>query len=284
MKAMRVILAVIAVIALFAAEALTMGLFALDKAVSEESVREALEKSDVVAQMVEEALAEETVNMGGEYGEMMGAVLQSNAVNDFMSAFVSSAVNTQLFGDSYEEIANDELLMAFSEGIDEVNESGAYEISPMEGELLRKAMQQELPDLTATLNEQMEGYAALEGVYSDQAVNEITGAPFSSAVMETMGVIACLLLAAAVVALCWRSRLGFLWCAITMAVVSMVYCAMAVALGAMTSVSAADTMIFIMTKKGFETVWMPGLIIAVVFFAAFIVLKILKLKGRQDTP
>lgn len=284
MKAIRVILAVIAVIALFAAEALTMGLFALDKAVSEESVREALEKSDVVAQMVEEALAEETVNMGGEYGEMMGAVLQSNAVNDFMSAFVSSAVNTQLFGDSYEEIANDELLMAFSEGIDEVNESGAYEISPMEGELLRKAMQQELPDLTATLNEQMEGYAALEGVYSDQAVNEITGAPFSSAVMETMGVIACLLLAAAVVALCWRSRLGFLWCAITMAVVSMVYCAMAVALGAMTSVSAADTMIFIMTKKGFETVWMPGLIIAVVFFAAFIVLKILKLKGRQDTP
>ena len=284
MKAIRVILAVIAVIALFAAEALTMGLFALDKAVSEESVREALEKSDVVAQMVEEALAEETVNMGGEYGEMMGAVLQSNAVNDFMSAFVSSAVNTQLFGDSYEEIANDELLMAFSEGIDEVNESGAYEISPMEGELLRKAMQQELPDLTATLNEQMEGYAALEGVYSDQAVNEITGAPFSSAVMETMGVIVCLLLAAAVVALCWRSRLGFLWCAITMAVVSMVYCAMSVALGAMTSVSAADTMIFIMTKKGFETVWMPGLIIAVVFFAAFIVLKILKLKGRQDTP
>lgn len=284
MKAMRVILAVIAVIALFAAEALTMGLFALDKAVSEESVREALEKSDVVAQMVEEALAEETVNMGGEYGEMMGAVLQSDAVNDFMSAFVSSAVNTQLFGDSYEEIANDELLMAFSEGIDEVNESGAYDISPMEGELLRKAMQQELPDLTATLNEQMEGYAALEGAYSDQAVNEITGAPFSSAVMETMGVIACLLLAAAVVALCWRSRLGFLWCAITMAVVSMVYCAMAVALGAMTSVSAADTMIFIMTKKGFEAVWIPGLIIAAVFFAAFIVLKILKLKGRQDTP
>ena len=42
MKAVKIILAIIAVVALFVAEALTMGLFALDEATSEESVREAL--------------------------------------------------------------------------------------------------------------------------------------------------------------------------------------------------------------------------------------------------
>ena len=66
MKAVKIILAIIAVVALFVAEALTMGLFALDEATSEESVREALTESDIVSQLVDEALAEGTVNMGGQ--------------------------------------------------------------------------------------------------------------------------------------------------------------------------------------------------------------------------
>ena len=63
MKAVKIILAIIAVVALFVAEALTMGLFALDEATSEESVREALTESDIVSQLVDEALAEGTLKL-----------------------------------------------------------------------------------------------------------------------------------------------------------------------------------------------------------------------------
>ena len=82
--------------------------------------------------------------MGGQYGEMMKAIFSTEAIDDFFTQYVTAAVNTQFFGDPYVEVADDELMAAFSEGIDQVNAEGEYQISPLEGELLRQAMQQEV--------------------------------------------------------------------------------------------------------------------------------------------
>ena len=275
MKAVNIILAIILTIILFAAEALTMGLFAVNKAASEDSVRGALDESGVVEQLVDEAISEGTVNMGGEYGEMMQAVFRTEPVKDFFAVYVSAAVNTQLFGDEYEEIADDDLMRAFSDGIDEVNETGAYEITPLEGELLRQAMQREIPDLTATLNSQVSRYDTLDGDVSNAALNSYGENTFiMSDAARALSMAVCVVIAAAVAALCWRSRLGFLWCAVTMALASLIYMGLAVLMSAVTMPSATDQMACIMAENGFGAVWPVGMIIAAVFLAAFIILRV----------
>lgn len=284
MKAVKIILAIIAVVALFVAEALTMGLFALDEATSEESVREALMESDIVSQLVDEALAEGTVNMGGQYGEMMKAIFSTEAIDDFFTQYVTAAVNTQFFGDPYVEVADDELMAAFSEGIDQVNAEGEYQISPLEGELLRQAMQQEVPDLTASLNQQMEQYESLDGDLSEEVFTSITGdASVSSGTARIFSAAICVILCAAVIALCWRSRLGFLWCAVTITLVSLIYWGLATLVGAMTTSSASDHMAYVMAENGFRQVTAAGFAAAVIFFIAFVIFKIFsRTKSRHE--
>lgn len=283
MKAVKIILAIIAVVALFVAEALTMGLFALDEATSEESVREALMESDIVSQLVDEALAEGTVNMGGQYGEMMKAIFSTEAIDDFFTQYVTAAVNTQFFGDPYVEVADDELMAAFSEGIDQVNAEGEYQISPLEGELLRQAMQQEVPDLTASLNQQMEQYESLDGDLSEEVFTSITGdASVSSGTARIFSAAICVILCAAVIALCWRSRLGFLWCAVTITLVSLIYWGLATLVGAMTTSSASDHMAYVMAENGFRQVTAAGFAAAVIFFIAFVIFKIFS-RNKKST-
>ncbi len=283
MKAVKIILAIIAVVALFVAEALTMGLFALDEATSEESVREALMESDIVSQLVDEALAEGTVNMGGQYGEMMKAIFSTEAIDDFFTQYVTAAVNTQFFGDPYVEVADDELMAAFSEGIDQVNAEGEYQISPLEGELLRQAMQQEVPDLTASLNQQMEQYESLDGDLSEEVFTSITGdASVSSGTARIFSAAICVILCAAVIALCWRSRLGFLWCAVTITLVSLIYWGLATLVGAMTTSSASDHMAYVMAENGFRQVTAAGFAAAAIFFIAFVIFKIFS-RNKKST-
>ena len=147
------------------------------------------------------------------------------------------------------EVADDELMAAFSEGIDQVNAEGEYQISPLEGELLRQAMQQEVPDLTASLNQQMEQYESLDGDLSEEVFTSITGdASVSSGTARIFSAAICVILCAAVIALCWRSRLGFLWCAVTIVLVSLIYWGLATLVGAMTTSSASDHMAYVMAE------------------------------------
>ncbi len=277
MKAVKIILAIIAVIALLAAEALTMGLFALDRAASEDSVREALEESDIVSQLVDEALTEGTVNMGGQYGDMMKAIFSTDAMEDFFTQYVTAALNTQFFGEPYVEVADDELMKAFSDGIDQVNGSGEYEISPLEGEMLRQAMQQEVPDLTAALNQQVQQYESLDGDLSEEMFASVTGGTSVTGTMaRTISTAVCAVLCAAIIALCWRSRLGFLWCAVITAVVSFIYWGLAALMGAMTTSSAADHMAYVMAENGFRQVMVAGFIVAAIFLIAFVIFRIFR--------
>ena len=71
MKAVKIISSVILILLLLTAESFVMGIFSVDRAVSKESVYEAMEESNIVSELVDEALSEETVNMGGTYGFLL---------------------------------------------------------------------------------------------------------------------------------------------------------------------------------------------------------------------
>lgn len=280
MKTIKIISTVIIVMLLLVAEGLVMGLFAIDRAVSEDSVRESMKESDIVARLVEEAIAESTVNMGGEYGEIAEAVFRTDAMNEFLGDYLAAAISTELYGTKYEEIADDELLRAFSQGIDEVNGSGAYSISPMEEELIKQAMQQAAPDLTATLNQQVGRYDSLDGENAGDALNrDLSETTVMKPVTKVILVLLCMGLCAALILLCWKSKLGFLWCCIVTALVSVIYMGMDALVSAMTFDSAVDHMMFLMAENGFGTVAAAGFVVAAAFLIAFI---IFKLTGRRN--
>lgn len=283
MKAVKVILTIIAVIVLFAAESLVMGLFSVDRAISAESVREAMDESDIIAEMVDEVLTKETVNMGGEYGYMVNAIFRTEAMNGFFTDYITSAVNSQLYGEKYEEIADDEFMSAFSDAIDEVNESGDFSISPMEEELIKQEAQRQAPDFTESLNRQVEQYETLSGDSTEAALEaQLSENAFMHPAVRIILTLFCAALCAAVIALCWKSRLGFLWCCITTGIASLIFRGLYAFTGTMDFSSPDDQMVYIMVQKGFGSVSAAGFAVTAVFLLAFIVFKLLSRRKTNE--
>ncbi len=278
MKAVKIIAAIVLCIALLAAEGSAMGLFAVDEALSEESLKESMRDSDIIEQLVDEALAENTVNMGGKYGEITQAVFRTEPMRDFFTAYLTSAIRTELYGEPYEEVAYDELMAAFSQGVDEVNASGQYEITAMEADFLKQAMQAEAPDLTAKLNAQIGRYEAISGDLTEQATqpDELMQKLMSGG-SRAAALAACVLLCAGLIALYWKSKFGFLWCGIVTALAASVYGGLTIVVNKMLlsaeSVSASEEMTLSMITEGFRTVALAGAALAVIFIVLFAVLK-----------
>lgn len=125
MKALKVIAALIVGVLLFAAECVTMGMFCIDKALTEDATEKAITNSSIVQELIDRALAENTVNGGGEYGEIASAVMETEAMTSFFTGYMTNAMRSAVYGETYEEIADDELMAAFSEGVDELNGRGS---------------------------------------------------------------------------------------------------------------------------------------------------------------
>ena len=284
MKAVKIISSVILILLLLTAESFVMGIFSVDRAVSKESVYEAMEESNIVSELVDEALSEETVNMGGTYGDMLDAVFRTQAVKDFLSDYMTAVIDAELYGNIYEEIGSDEFMQAFSEGIDEVNKSGSYNISAMESEFLKQAVQRKAPDLTQKLNSQADRYDSLDGEASEKMADGIlSDMGFLSGPVKAVSLLVTALVCAGLIALCWTSKLGFLWCAVVTALISSVFWGLHYLIQGVISISASDTMMYLMIEKGFGSVYTAGFIIAAVFMAAFIIFSIIFRNKKKTT-
>lgn len=282
MKAIKIIAAVFIAVMLFVAECFTMGIFAVDTAISEKSIKESMKESNVITEILGEVLKEKTVNMGGRYGDMANAILHTDAMNNFLAEYLTAAINTEVYGAVYEEIANDELMNAFSEGIEEVNESGIFNITPLEEEALQLAMQQEGPDLTASLNQQVSGYDSLNGEMTSEALENSMGRIFLGLGTRIVMVLVCILLCIGLIALCWRSKLGFLWSSVIAALTSIIYGALYLIVNGAYFPSPSEQMAFFMMENGFKAVSIAGLIISVLFLAVFIAFKIIDRRKNDE--
>lgn len=285
MKAGKAIAAIILSIALLSSVGLVVGLFSVDKALSEESLKESIKDSNIVQQLVDEVLAENTVNMGGKYGDITQAVFHSEPMNDFFAAYVTSAIRTELYGDPYEEVGSDELMSAFSQGVDEVNGSGQYEITTMEEEFLKQAMQTEVTDLTAKLNAQIGNYDTLGGELTEEAVQPDKSMQFfMSKKFRIISIIGFIVLCAGLIALYWKSKFGFLWCGIVIALGAGLFKGLEFTAGRSllqsAHGSAAEEMLISMITGSFGTAAIGCAILALLFIVAFIIFKTI---GRRKT-
>lgn len=288
MNKTKVVVAVILCLALLVAECAALGLLAANRALSENNIREAVVETKVIEQLVDEAIAQNTVNMGGYYGDFAKAVFRTDAMEDFFVAYLASAVNTELYGNPYQEVAYDELTAALNQGVDEVLASQKYPISGVEADLIIKTINAEVPTLTDAMDVQIEKYETLSGeltqrvFLSEDTIQRLLN-PGSQFVTFAIWAVLCM----AVVASFWPGRAGFIWCGV-IALIGTVICEVVSKAGgdiltAGGETSPAEEMIAMMLAKGFGETAIVGIAVALLFFAMFGIFKLIDRRRDEQT-
>ena len=78
-----------------------MGILSVDKALSEGTIKKSIVETGVVDDVIGEALRENTVSMGGAYGELVQSVMKTDVMNDFFAAYLSSVIRSEVYGEQY---------------------------------------------------------------------------------------------------------------------------------------------------------------------------------------
>ena len=213
MRTLKVIAAILIALALVAAEGLAMGILSVDRALSEGTIKKSIVETGVVDDVIGEALRENTVSMGGAYGELVQSVMKTDVMNDFFAAYLSSVIRSEVYGEQYEEIAEDDLMQAFSSAIDEMEKSGAIRISQEQESIIKNMIKEELPRLTQDLNSLAMQYDASRGELTNDATsaNDAVKTVLSRGTQMIMLLISAAL-CAALIALFWKNKSGFMCC------------------------------------------------------------------------
>ncbi|HIU26110.1 MAG TPA: hypothetical protein IAC50_06440 [Candidatus Copromorpha excrementigallinarum] len=277
MRALKIIGAIIISAALLAGEVFLMAAFAFDRALSEESLRKAVEENNLVEAMVEEALRESTVSMGGEYGEMVMSVMRTDAMTDFFTDYVEAAIDHEIYGNPYTEIGTDQLMNAFTRGVEEVNSEGGESVSPLEEEFMKQELLREAPDITADLNSLVGEYDALGGRAAEEALQPAEGVRILTGVAErAAAVILCLICVAALAFMFRRSRLGLIWCAAATATAASAFMLLSAGQPAQPGVaelSSLENALLDMLTSGFRAAAAAGYITAAIFVIICVIMR-----------
>lgn len=222
MKVLKVFAAFVLSVIMICASVATLGSFAVEQATCEKSIRNALEKTEVLDTLMDEVLSENTVNMGGVYGSAAKAIMQTDAMEQFIIDYTAAALSAEFYGREREEIANDELMEAFAAGIDEAAEEKGFMLTPSENELIRKAMLTTIPALTTVLNDALNQYetTAIDGE-TMQRLEDLRMVVSPAFRYGSMAV--ALLMLLLLVLLFRESRMGFMWGAVNVILASCIY-------------------------------------------------------------
>lgn len=275
MKALKVIAALLISLLLLASEGMAMGIFSVDRALSEKTINKTIAETGIIDDMIDEALSSSTVSMGGSYGELVKSAMKTEAMNGFFAAYLTSAIRSEVYGEQYEEIADDDLMQAFSSAIDEMESSGAIQISQAEESIIKNVIKQELPDLTENLNSLALQYDTTNGQLARDASSETDALQtLLSRSTQWIMVLVSAALCAVLIALFWRSKGGFLWSAVVTGLVTAGY-VLLTALGASGTLVAggdsADVFVLTLLSHGFKAAAIVGGVMTCIFVAAYIV-------------
>ncbi len=118
MKALKVIAAIVVSLLLLGSEGMAMGIFSVDRALSEETINKTIAETGIIDDLIDEALSDSTVSMAGSYGELVKSAMKTEAMNSFFAAYLTSAIRSEVYGEQYEEIADADVLDFYQYGYD----------------------------------------------------------------------------------------------------------------------------------------------------------------------
>lgn len=210
MKLIRGILGFLLAVILLASSALALGSYAVTESISEDAVGMAITETDAVGTLTDNIIEQNTVNLGGVYGETMQAILKSDAMTEFFAAYTARNFQSQIYGGKTEEIGTDDLNAAFSRGTDECLEKGIISMDKGERAMFDEALNTAMPNLTKGINFVLNQMNLTSFVDEDMS-REIRIARTAASNEVRYGsagiaILACVLL----FALYWRSKFGML--------------------------------------------------------------------------
>lgn len=262
MKALKVIAAIVVSLLLLGSEGMAMGIFSVDRALSEETINKTIAETGIIDDLIDEALSDSTFSMAGSYGELVKSAMKTEAMNSFFAAYLTSAIRSEVYGEQYEEIADDDLMQAFSSALDEMESSGAIKISGMEESIIKGMIKKELPNLTEDLNSLALQYDTTNGQLArSTAAQDDTVQTLLSRSTQWIMILISAALCAALIALFWRSKAGFLWSAVVTGLVTAAYVLLTVMGASGTLVAggdAADAFVLTLLSHGFKAAAIAG--------------------------
>ena len=102
MRFIRGLLGFLLALILLASSVLALGSYAVAESISEGAVEKAITETDAVGMLTDNIIEHNTINLGGVYGETMQAILKSDAMTDFFTAYTARCLQSQVYGEEME--------------------------------------------------------------------------------------------------------------------------------------------------------------------------------------
>lgn len=288
MRLIRFLLSIILALVLIASAGAALSSFAVTEAVSEEAIHKAVVDTGAVDELTDRILAQNTVNMGGEYGQTMKDILKSQAMTDFFTAYTSSCLQNQVRGEEgtagsgyYNEIGSDDLYMAFSGGIDECIDKGTITMSEGERQIFDDALNVAMPTLTNGINYVIEQMNLTSFIDDDTAKYMETAQMMTSPEFRYGSIGIAALACLGLILLRRHRRSGMFWCGICLLLIAGLFFVIATMLSG-TAESSSDfvalstRMLYVMVAYGLKKVAIVGGIVGVACLPVCLVAKLIR--------
>ena len=270
MRVIRFLASVIVAAVLVASAGMAMGSFAVTEAVSQEAIEKAITETGAIDELTNNILAQNTVNLGGQYGQTMKEILKSDAMTEFFTAYTAGALQAKVLGEEgtagssyYEEIGSDDLYQAFSSGTDQCLAKGSISMNEGERTIFDGALKTAMPMLAEGINYVLTQMNLTSFVDEDmqqqiEIAHEITSDRFRYGTIG-LGALAALLL----FLLRWNRHTGFVWCGVCLLLVAAMFYIFAMMLeGTVESSSSfialSSRMLYIMVAYGLQKIAIIG--------------------------
>ena len=285
MRLLRGIAAFLLSIILLASAGLALGSYAVTEAISEDAVEQAITETDAVGKLTDNIIQHNTINLGGEYGETMQAILKSDAMTEFFTEYTAKCLQSQIYGEEMGEIGSDDLNMAFSRGMDECLDKGTVTMDKGERAMFDEALNTAMPNLTRGINYVLDQMNLRSFVDEDMAKQIETAQTATSDEVRYgaagIAILACILL----FALYWRSKFGMLVCGILILVVAAFFYILSMmidqTMGADgTGIVLSRQMLYIMVSYGATEAMKAGAVIGGAMIVACPIFKLLFRRRR----
>lgn len=211
MKVFKVLAALVLSFALLCAQGLLMGGFACDKSFSPKAVTKAVQETNFTQELYEQALKNSNAKSNEQVQEFLQNALKTDTASQLIGTYASSAIGSVLYGRQYTQFTKKDLMDLTSASLDELDKStggmltdkqrqAAMNYVRANGSSLVEEINRTLPVLDQSMSLDSEEISAIA------KVQKLLSAPVRAALGG-----ACLILGIMLIALFWRSRLGFLW-------------------------------------------------------------------------
>ncbi|MCI8645374.1 MAG: hypothetical protein HFE76_00970 [Firmicutes bacterium] len=216
MKVFKVLLAIILSIGLLCAQGVLMGILACDKSISQESITESFQTTDLASQLYEEALrasqAASSQARDPQAAQMLQKAMQTDTVSEFIGEYAADSIDALLHGENAEEFTKEDLSRLTSDSLDELSSKSGISIPQEQRQIVKNYINENADDITAAVNQNLPSLANTNPAANAEAretlarLQIVLGPP----VIALLSVV-CLVLGILLVMLFWRSKLGFAW-------------------------------------------------------------------------